>query len=139
MPGRPCCSCGTSCFSAAGFVTWIGGFLTVAHVIPECLLMARELEPERGVPSEPSAELIPFLFGVVTRAILVVWTICHLRSERISFAVVHTEDRTRDLSQAETGRYQIPPCAGHGNSEPGGQPLCYHCAFCTVVPLLEIA
>ena len=31
--------------------------------------MARELEPERGVPSEPSAELIPFLFGVVTRAV----------------------------------------------------------------------
>ena len=44
---------------------------------------------------KPSAELIPFLFGVVTRAILVVWTICHLRSERTSFAVVHTEDRAR--------------------------------------------
>ena len=66
--------------------------------------MARELEPERGVPSEPPAELIPFIFGVVSRAILVVRTICHLRSERIAFAVVLTEDRTRDLSQAETGR-----------------------------------
>ena len=65
--------------------------------------MARELESERGVPSEPPTELIPFLFGVVNRAILVVRTICHLRSERVSFAVVVTEDRTRDLSQAETG------------------------------------
>ena len=81
--------------SAAGFVTWISGFLTVAHVIPKCLLMAHELEPERGVPSEPPTELIPFLLGVVSRAILVVRTIRHLRSERISFAVVPTEDRTR--------------------------------------------
>ena len=98
--------------------------------------MARELESERGVPSEPPAELIPFIFGVVNRAIR---TICHLRSERMSFAVVPTEDRTRDLSQAETGGCQIPPCAGYGNSEPGGQLLCYHCAFCADVPLLEIA
>ena len=87
----------------------------------------------------PPAELIPFIFGIVNRAILVVRTICHLRSERISFAVVLTENRTRDLSQAETGRYQVPPCAGHGNSEPGGQPLCCHCAFCADVPLLEVA
>ena len=101
--------------------------------------MAHELEPERGVPSEPPTELVPFLLGVVSRAILVVRTIRHLRSERISFAVVPTEDRTGDLSLAVTGGYQIPPCAGHGNSEPGGQPLCYHCAFCADVPLLEIA
>ena len=59
--------------------------------------MARELEPERGVPSEPPAELIPFIFGVVNRAILVVRTICHLRSERISFAVVLTEDELGTL------------------------------------------
>ena len=76
VPGRPCCSRGTSHFhrgvSTAGFVTWIGGFLTVAHVVSKCLLMARELESERGVPSEPPTELIPFLFGVVNRAILVV-------------------------------------------------------------------
>ena len=120
MPGRPCCSRGTSHFhrgvSTAGFVTWIGVFLTVAHVVSKCLLMARELESESGVPSEPPTELIPFLFGVVNRAILVVRPICHLRSERISFAVVVTEDSTRDLGQAETGRYQVPPCAGHGNS-----------------------
>ena len=101
--------------------------------------MARELESERGVPSEPPTELIPFIFGAVNRAILVVRTICHLRSERTSFAVVVTEDRTRDLSQAETGGHQVPPCAGHGNSLPGGQPLSCHCTFCSDVPLLEIA
>ena len=88
-PGRPCCSRGTSHFcrgvSTAGFVTWVGGFLTVAHVVSKCLLVARELESKLGVPSEPGTELIPSLFGVVKRAILVVWTICHLRSERVSF------------------------------------------------------
>ena len=88
----------------------------MAHVVSKCLLMARELESERGVPSEPPTELIPFLFGAVNRAILVVRPICHLRSERTSFAVAVTEDRTRDLGQAETGSDQVPPCAGHGNS-----------------------
>ena len=62
---------------------WVGGFLTAAHVVSECLLMGRELESELGVRSEPPTELIPSLFGVVMRAILVVWTICHLRSERV--------------------------------------------------------
>ena len=99
----------------------VGGFLTVAHVVSKCLLMARELESERGVPSEPPTELIPF--QVVNRAILVVRTICHLRSERASFAVVVTEDRTRDFSQAESGGQQIPPCAGHGNSSASELPL----------------
>ena len=92
VPGRPCCSRGTSHFcggvSAAGFVTWVGSFLAVAHVVSKCLLVARELESELGVSSEPPTELIPFLLGVVKRAILVVWTICHLRSERVSFAVI---------------------------------------------------
>ena len=80
--------------STAGLVPWIGGFLTAAHVVSKCLLMACELESEGGVPSEPPTELIPFLFGAVNRAILVVRPICHLRSERMSFAVVVTEDRT---------------------------------------------
>ena len=101
--------------STASFATWVGGFLTVAHVVPKCLLVALELKSKLGVPSEPGTELIPSLFGVVMWAILVVWTICHLRSERISFAVVVTEDSTRDFSQHISGRQQIPPCAGHGN------------------------
>ena len=75
-PGRPCCSRGTSHFcrevSTAGFVTWICGFLTAAHVVSKCLLMARELDSEHEVPSDSPTELIPFLFGVVNRAILVV-------------------------------------------------------------------
>ena len=120
VPGRPCCSRGTSHFcrgvSAAGFVTWVGSFLAVAHVVSKCLLVARELESELGVSSEPPTELIPFLLGVVKRAILVVWTICHLRSERVSFAVIDAKDSTRDFSQTKSGRQQVPPCAGHGNS-----------------------
>ena len=81
--------------------------------------MARELESERGVPSEPPTELIPFLFGAVNRAILVVRTICHLRSERKSFAVAGTENSTRDLTgealRGETGFASVfgPQNEGH--------------------------
>ena len=57
VPGRPSCSRGTSHFcrgvSTAGFVAWVGGFLTAADVVSKCLLVARKLESERGVPSEP--------------------------------------------------------------------------------------
>ena len=119
VPGRPCCRRGASRSwrgdSTASFITWVGGFLTVAHVVPKRLLVARELNSKLGIPSEPRTELIPSIFGVEMWAILVVWAICHLRSEGISMAVVVTEDNTRDFGQHIAGRQQIPPCAGHGN------------------------
>ena len=43
------------------------------------------------------------------------------------------------VSFSVAGRQQIPPCAGHGNPEPGGQPLRDCCAFCLDVLLLKIA
>ena len=119
VPGRPCCRQGASRSwrgdSTASFITWVGGFLTVAHVVPKRLLVARELNSKLGIPSEPHTELIPSIFGVEMWAILVVWAICHFGSERISMAVVVTEDNTRDFGQRIAGRQQIPPCAGHGN------------------------
>ena len=99
--GRPCCRRG-ACLSwrrgsTASFVTWVSGFLTVAHVIPKRLLVACELTSKLGIPSEPSAELIPSAFRVEEWAILVVWAIFHFRSERISMAVVVSEDSTRNF------------------------------------------
>ena len=55
VPGRPCCRRGASRSwrgdSTASFITWVGGFLTVAHVVPKRLLVARELNSKLGVPS----------------------------------------------------------------------------------------
>ena len=51
--------------SSASFISWVGGFLTVAHVVSKRLLVARELNSEVGVPSEPCTELIPSIFGVL--------------------------------------------------------------------------
>ena len=119
MPGRPYCRRGASCSwrgdCSASFISWVGGFLTVAHVVSKRLLVTRELNSKVGVSSEPCTELIPSIFGVEMWAILVVWAICHLKSEGISIAVVVTEDNTRDFGQRKAGRQQIPPCAGHGN------------------------
>ena len=53
--------------------------------------------------------------------------------------VAVTEESTGNSGQRAAGRQQIPPCAGHGNPWPGGQPLNYHCTFCLDVPLLKIA
>ena len=50
--------------SPASFITWVGGFLTVAHVVPKRLLVVRELKSKVGVPSEPCTELIPSFFGI---------------------------------------------------------------------------
>ena len=61
--------------STASFITWVGGLLTVAHVVPKRLLVARELNSKLGIPSEPRTELIPSIFGVEMWAILVVWAI----------------------------------------------------------------
>ena len=71
--------------SPASFIAWVGGFLTVAHVVPKRLLVVRELKSKVGVPSEPCTELIPSFFGLEMCAILVVWAICHPRSEGISW------------------------------------------------------
>ena len=120
VTGRPCCRRGASRSwrrdSTASFITWVGGFLTVAHVVPKRLLVACELTSKLGIPSEPCTELVPSAFRVEEWAILVIWAIFHFRSERISMAVVATEDSTRDFGQHIAGRQQIPPCAGHGNS-----------------------
>ena len=89
--------------------------MTVAHVVPKRLLVVRKLKSKVGVPSEPRTELIPSIFGVEIWAILIVWAICHPRSEGISMGVVVTEDTTRDFGQHHAGRQQVPPCAGHGN------------------------
>ena len=101
----------------ASFITWVRGFLTVAHVVPKRLLVACELTSKLGIPSEPCTELVPSAFRVEEWAILVIiWAIFHFRSERISMAVVVTEDGARNFGQHIAGRQQIPPCAGHGNS-----------------------
>ena len=119
MPGRPRCRRGASRSwrgdSSASFITWVRGFLTVAHVVSKRLLVVRELKSKVGVPSEPCTELIPSFFGIEMCAILVVWAICHPRSEGISIVVVVAEDTPRDFGQHQAGRQQVPPCAGHGN------------------------
>ena len=135
--GRP--TADEELLATASFSTWVGGFLTEAHVVPKRLLVSRQLNSKLRVPSEPCTELIPSSFGVEMWAILVVWAICHLRSEGISMAAVVTEDNTRDFGQHIAGRQQVPPRAGHGNPLPGGQPLSHYCTFCLAVPLLEIA
>ena len=88
MPGRPRCRRGTSRFCrgdrSASFITRVRGFLTIAHVVSKRLLVILELKPEIGVPSEPCTELIPLFFSIELCAILVVWAICHFRSEGIS-------------------------------------------------------
>ena len=120
VPGRPCCRRGASRSwrgdSSASFITWVGGFLTVAHVVPKRLLVVRELKSKVGVPSEPCTELIPSFFGIELCAILIVWAICHFRSEGISIVVVVAEDAPRDFGQHQVGRQQVPSCAGHGNT-----------------------
>ena len=68
-------------------LTRIGVFLTVAHLVPKCLLVACELPPKRGVSSEPCAELVPSVFCVEALAILVIRAIFHFRSEGISITV----------------------------------------------------
>ena len=117
---RPCCRREASGSwrrnSTASFIAWVRGFLTVAHVVPKRLLVACELTSKLGIPSEPCAELIPSAFRVEQWAILVIWAIFHFRSERISMAVVVTENSTSNFGQHIAGRQQIPPCAGHGNS-----------------------
>ena len=99
MPGRPDCRRGASRFCrrdrSASFITWVRGFLTVAHVVSKRLLVILELKPEIGVPSEPCTELIPSFFSEELYAILVVWAICHFRSEGISLVVVVVEDTQR--------------------------------------------
>ena len=143
MPGRPRCRRGASRFwrgdSSASFITWVSGFLTIAHVVLKRLLVGHKLKPESRVPSEPYTKLIPSFFGIELRAILIVWAICHFRSQRISFVVVVYEDATRDFSQHQAGRQQVPSCAGHGNPEPGGQPLCHDSTFCINAPLFKVA
>ena len=61
MPGRPRCRRGASRSwrgdSSASFITWVRGFLTVAHVVSKRLLVVRELKSKVGVPSEPCTEL----------------------------------------------------------------------------------
>ena len=79
------------------------------------LLVVQELKPEIGVPSEPCTELIPSFFGIVC-AILIVWAICHFRSEGTSIVVEVAKDATRDFGQHQAGRQQVPSCAGHGNT-----------------------
>ena len=85
-------------------------------MVPKRLLVAWELTSKPGIPSEPCTELVPSAFRVEELAILVIWAIFHFRSERISMAVVVTEESTRNFGQHMAGRQQIPPCAGHGNS-----------------------
>ena len=77
---------------SASFITRVRGFLTIAHVVSKRLLVLLELKPEIGVPSEPCTELIPSFFSIELCAILVVWAICHFRSEGISLMVVVEED-----------------------------------------------
>ena len=120
MPGRPRCRRGASRFwrgdSSASFITWVSGFLALAHVVLKRLLVVQELKPEIGVSSEPYTELIPSFFGVELCAILIVWAICHFGSKGISIVVVVAEDATRDFGQHQAGRQQAPSCAGHGNT-----------------------
>ena len=85
-------------------------------MVSKRLLVILELTPEIGVPSEPCTELIPLFFRVGLCAILVVWAICHFRSEGISLVVVVVEDALRDFGQHQAGRQQVPSCAGHGNT-----------------------
>ena len=53
VPGRPCCRRGASRSwrgdSPASFITWVGGFLTVAHVVPKRLLVVRELKSSKQI------------------------------------------------------------------------------------------
>ena len=98
--------------SSASFITWVRGFLTKVHVVSKRLLVVQELKPENGVPSEPCTELIPSFFGFELCAILIVWAICHFRSEGISIVAVVAEDAPRDFGQHQAGRQQVPSCAG---------------------------
>ena len=122
VTGRPCCRRGASLSwrrdGTASFITgtWVGVFLTVAHLVPKRLLVACELTSKLGIPSEPCTELVPSAFRVEGLAILVIRAIFHFRTEGISMAVVVTEESTRNSGQHIAGRQQIPPCAGHGNS-----------------------
>ena len=113
VTGRPCCRRGASLSwrrdGAASFITRIGVFLTVSHLVPKCLLVACELPPERGVSSEPCAELVPSAFCVEVLAILVIRAIFHFRTEGISMTVVVTEESTGNFGQRIAGRQQIPP------------------------------
>ena len=68
-------------------------------------------------------ELVPSAFRVEVLAILVLRAIFHFRTEGISMTVVVTEESAGNSGQRTAGRQQIPPCAGHGNPQPGGQPL----------------
>ena len=85
-------------------------------MVSKRLLVILELKPEIGVPGEPCTELIPSFFGIELCAILIVWAICHFRSEGISLMVVVVEDALRDFGQHQAGRKQMPSCAGHGNT-----------------------
>ena len=78
-------------------------------MVPKRLLVACELTSKLGIPSEPCTELIPSAFGVEEWAILVIWAIFHFRSERISMAVVATEDSTRNFGQHIAGRQRFHP------------------------------
>ena len=75
VTGRPRCRRGASLSwrrdGTASFITRIGVFLTAAHFVPKCLLVACELPSERGVSSEPCAELVPSVFCVEALAMLV--------------------------------------------------------------------
>ena len=51
----------------------------------EAPVVGHQLKPESGVPSEPCTKLVPSYFGAELCAILIVWAICHFRSERMSF------------------------------------------------------
>ena len=68
VTGRPRCTRGASLSwrrdGTASFITRIRVFLTAAHLVPKCLLVACELPPKRGVSSEPCAELVPSVFCV---------------------------------------------------------------------------
>ena len=81
VTGRPCCRGGASLFwrrdGTASFIARIGVFLTVAHLVPKCLLVVCELPPKRGVSSEPCAELVPSVFCAEALAILVTRAIFH--------------------------------------------------------------
>ena len=84
VPGRPCCRRGASRSwrrdSTASFSTWVGGFLTVAHVVPKRPLVARELNSKLRVPSEPIFRADPIELRREMWATLVVWAIYHLGS-----------------------------------------------------------
>ena len=103
VTGRPCCRRGASRSwrrdSTASFITWVGSFLTVAHLVPKRLLVACELTSKLGIPSQPCTELVPSAFRVEKWAILVKRAIFHFRSEGISMAVVVTEESTRNSGQ----------------------------------------